>query len=93
MKYSFETKKDTIKNKMKIACELCSLAFVICALTLMFYLAKSPFEITVIDDDEEIVSVFKESELYYFFDFDEATKTEEGVYDFNDKSVAQCNNE
>lgn len=81
MKYNFLIIKDSINKKIKLGGELCLLAFVICALSLMVYFAKKPDEPSLKYENEELVSVFKESDLYDFFDFDEIDKTEGGVYE------------
>ena len=94
MKYNFVTRKESISKKIKLCGELCLLAFVICALSLMVYLAKSPGEPSVSYEDEELISVFKESDMYDLFGFDEIEETGEGVWEISSKKgLAQLENE
>ena len=83
MKYTFYEKKNNIKKRINIACELICLAFVVCVLALLVFWVKIKDTPTAKQKDEELVSVFKETELYNFFGFDEIEKTGEGVWQFN----------
>ncbi|MBQ7352424.1 MAG: hypothetical protein IJW54_00305 [Clostridia bacterium] len=83
MKYTIIEKKDNIKGRVKASLELCLLTFVICALSLFVYFAKAPEKEEVITNDDDIVSVFKESDAYYFFGFDEIEEMRGGVEKFD----------
>lgn len=86
MKYSFIEKKDSARSNIKLSIELCTLMFVICALSLLIYFAKAPKTVETEMEENDIVSVFEETDAYYFFDFDEIEKTSEGVYEFYNKT-------
>lgn len=83
MKYTIIEKKDNIKGRVKLSLELCMLTFVICALSLLVYFAKAPEKEEVITNDDDVVSVFEESDTYYFFGFDEVEEMQGGVDEFD----------
>lgn len=84
MKYTIIEKKENIKSRIKKSLELCMLAFVICALSLFMYFLKAPDKEEIMTSDDDIVSVFKESDAYYFFGFNETEEIRVGVDEFND---------
>ena len=81
MKYTFCEKKNSIKKKINIACDLICLAFVVCVLTLLVFWVKIKDTPAVRKEDEELVSVFEETELYDFFGFDEIEEPEIEIND------------
>ncbi len=83
MKYEIKREKISLKSKMKNTIELVGLMLVICSLGLTVYVSRMDKEQSKVQN-EELVEVFKETELYHIFEFDQIEENGDTVSDFEE---------
>lgn len=83
MKYEIKREKISLKSKMKNTIELVGLMLVICSLGLTVYVSRMDKEQSKVQN-EELVEVFKETELYHIFEFDKIEENGDTVSDFEE---------
>lgn len=71
MKFEIKKEKTSISKKIGYTLELITLFGVLCGLFLVMYVSRQPSQAPK-TDTEELVYVFKETELYDILDFDQA---------------------
>lgn len=88
MKYEIKREKISLKSKMKNTIELVGLMLVICSLGLTVYVSRMDKEQTKVQN-EELVEVFKETELYHIFEFDQIEENSDTVSDFEESDKGE----